>query len=113
MDALTGKVTLAWSFMHEDENSLCPFLDRKTEVNRLSSLCKKRIAPERTIQTRAVAIIKMVGASPKDALHYACAEYVGADYFISCDDRLIKQIGRLDSSGKMKPIKVMNPIAYI
>ncbi|HUT52985.1 MAG TPA: hypothetical protein VM658_06310 [bacterium] len=37
---------LIWSFMHEDENMLCPFSERKIEVARLASLCKMAIGPE-------------------------------------------------------------------
>lgn len=44
--AESGKVKLVWSFMHEDENILCPFLERKIEVLRLSALCKVRSGPE-------------------------------------------------------------------
>ena len=31
-------VRLIWYFMHDDENALCPFMERKLEVSRLSSL---------------------------------------------------------------------------
>jgi hypothetical protein len=27
------EVNLAWSFMHEDENALCPFIESKIEKN--------------------------------------------------------------------------------
>jgi len=30
-----------------------------------------------------------------DAIHIACAEWVGADFFISCDDKLIKKLQRI------------------
>ena len=36
-------IRLVWSFMHEDENILCPFIERKIEVWRLSVLCKLRL----------------------------------------------------------------------
>jgi predicted nucleic acid-binding protein len=42
---------------------------------------------------------------PMDALHVACAEAAGCDYFLTCDDRLIKRY-----NGK---IKVDNPVNFI
>ncbi len=44
-----GDVHLVWSFMHEDENYLCPFHERKMEVFRLSNICKVRLGPEKDI----------------------------------------------------------------
>ncbi len=31
-----------------------------------------------------------------DALHIACAEQARADYFVSCDDVLVKRLGRIE-----------------
>lgn len=44
-----GDIQLVWSFMHEDENYLCPFPERKMEVFRLFNLCKVRVGPEKDI----------------------------------------------------------------
>ena len=40
-----------------------------------------------------------------DALHLASAEKSGVDYFVTCDDRIIKKY-----SGK---IKVINPVGFV
>jgi len=102
------KVRLVWSFMHQDETILCPFPERKYEALRLSALCKVRIGPEEEIYRLAKAFQKKGGLSAKDALHLACASYSDADFFLTCDDRLIK---------RTKPLKlemaVMNPVDYI
>ncbi|MEN8215136.1 MAG: hypothetical protein ABFS56_01910 [Pseudomonadota bacterium] len=31
------------------------------------------------------------GIKPVDALHLASAEFVGCDYFLTCDDRMVKR----------------------
>lgn len=41
------QLNLVWSFMHEDENTLCPFGERKMEVSRLSFLCRETIKPNK------------------------------------------------------------------
>ena len=40
-----------------------------------------------------------------DALHGACAEQAGAEYFLTCDDRVIRKY-----KGEMK---VINPIEFV
>ncbi len=47
--AQQNKIKLIWSFMHNDETSLCPFPGRKLEVLQLSSFCKTRTGPEEEI----------------------------------------------------------------
>jgi len=103
-----GELQLVWSFMHEDETILCPFPERKYEVLRLSSLCKIRVGPKDEIYNYAKSFQQKVGLSAKDAVHLACAHYTKANFFLTCDDRLIKQAQRLSLENK-----VMNPVDYI
>ncbi len=102
------KARLVWSFMHEDETILCPFPERKYEVLRLADLCQVRVGPEEEIYKLAKSFQKKGGLSAKDAVHLACASYIGADAFLTCDDRLIRQAKRL----KLEMV-VMNPVDYI
>lgn len=103
-----GDIQLIWSFMHEDENYLCPFPERKMEVFRLSNLCKVRVGPEKDIYDNAKLFQQRGGLSSKDAVHLSCAYYIKAEFFLTCDDELIKQAKRLNLK-----IKVMNPVDYI
>lgn len=103
-----GEVRLVWSFMHEDETILCPFPERQYGVLRLAALCKVRLGPEGAISMLAKSFQKRVGISAKDAIHLACASSVGVDFFLTCDDRLIKQAKRL----KLK-VTAINPVDYI
>jgi hypothetical protein len=41
-----------------------------------------------------------------DALHIACAEAMDCDYFLSCDDRLLKRY-------KDHLLEVKNPVEFI
>jgi predicted nucleic acid-binding protein len=100
---------VAWSFMHEDETVLCPFPERKYEVLRLAGLCKVRIGPKEEIRGLAQSFQQQGGLSAKDAVHLACASHVGAGFFLTCDDNVIKQAKRL---GLVRPT-VMNPVDYI
>ncbi|NLZ52473.1 MAG: type II toxin-antitoxin system VapC family toxin [Thermoanaerobacteraceae bacterium] len=46
------------------------------------------------IKEIANLIINNSNAKAKDALHLACAVYKKCDYFITCDDKLIKTINK-------------------
>lgn len=102
------EIGLVWSFMHEDENILCPLLERKLSVIHLSTICNRRIGPEDKILDRAKEFQQKVNLSSKDAIHIACADYVGCRYFITCDEVLLKRSKRLNLN-----IEIMNPVDYI
>lgn len=102
------EVMLVWSFMHEDENILCPFMERKLEVFRLSVLCKARVGPEEEIYNLAKEFQRKAKLSSKDAIHLACATYAKAQFFLTCDNELLKGAKKLNLE-----INVMNPVEYI
>ncbi len=108
LKAERGQVRLVWSFMHEDETILCPFPERKYEALRLAVLCKVRVGPHEEIRRVAQSLEEQARLSAKDALHLACASYVGADAFLTCDDSLIRQVKQLN----LKMV-VTNPVDYI
>ncbi len=101
-------VKAVWSFMHEDENILCPFIERKFEVSRLAALCDVRVKPDKEIYNLAKDFQQRANLSSKDALHLACAWHVKCKYFITCDDELIRRAKRLNLD-----IKIINPVDYI
>lgn len=99
---------LIWSFMHEDETLLCPFPERQEFALELSTLCQIRIAPEDAIYTLAQRFIQQGKFSAKDILHVACASYAQANFFLTCDDALMRQAKKLALA-----CEVMNPVDYI
>jgi len=103
-----NEIRLIWSFMHEDENTLCPFVERQLEVFRLSGLCKTRVGPDEAIYTLAKSFQKQAKLSSKDAVHLACACNIKSNYFLTCDAELIKRARRLNLA-----LKVINPVEYV
>jgi predicted nucleic acid-binding protein len=93
--AEAGDIEIVWSFMHDDENALCPYPDRQIKVLRLSDICKIVIAPDVDIKKRAVELNEGFGVSPKDALHLAAAERACSEYFLTCDDGITAKADRL------------------
>jgi len=71
------------------ENSLNPFAERKEKVNMYLSYGKQRQPLNYKIEKRATTLTKM-GFASIDALHIAVAEYANCDYFITCDDEILR-----------------------
>lgn len=74
-------------------------------MERCLSLAVEYHRVERTIQKRALEF-EMQGISAIDALHVATAESANADFFIACDDRLLKK-------GKLFKVKSINPVDFV
>ena len=102
-----GKFTLIWPFMLEYENSLNPYEDVKMEIDMVSSLSLEYVGMSKDILKDAKKF-ESKGIRSRDAMHLACAIKGKADYFLTCDDRLIKKTGVIKSS-----IAIMNPIDFI
>jgi predicted nucleic acid-binding protein len=60
------------------------------------------------IEARAATFVKR-GIKPMDALHLASASATKADYFCTCDDKLLKQSKKL----KSLDTKVVSPLELI
>jgi hypothetical protein len=102
-----GEMDMVWSFMLEFENEVNPFTERKQEIALLSNLAKHIVVPHREILTRAEEIEK-AGITGNDAVHLACGLFSHCDYFMTCDDRLIRRSKYLDLN-----VLVCNPLDFI
>ncbi|MCK4392919.1 PIN domain-containing protein [Candidatus Bipolaricaulota bacterium] len=101
----SGSVKLVNSEVLEFENSRNPFLHRKAWVSFYLSLATDYQESNESIRKRAEGLENQ-GLAPVDALHLACAEESKAEYFITCDDRIIKRYQR-------EGLKVMNPVNFV
>lgn len=102
-----GYFSLIWSFMIDYENSLNPYSDIRQEIEMISSLANETVVPEQNI----IAVAKdfeAVGIKPRDAIHLACALQGNVEYFLTCDNKLIKRAAELNLN-----FKVINPLTFI
>lgn len=107
-EAELKRVDLVWSFMHQDENNLCPFPERQDEIARLAAICRVRVAPDEAIRVLANEVQRIAGLSSKDALHVAVAIHVKADAFVTCDDGILAKAVRFPVA-----LRVINPVKYV
>jgi predicted nucleic acid-binding protein len=100
-----GEAILINSTVLEFENSRNPFLLRQDWMSRCLEQAAAYQRVDESIRERAETLEKH-GLKAIDSLHVACAESAGADYFLTCDDRMLK---------KQKHITVssMNPLNFV
>jgi len=85
----------------EYENYRNPYSERQTFVNALLQKAHVSQTLNDSLIKRAQNLEKL-GIQGMDALHLACAEKLKVDYFVTCDDKIIKKY-----TGK---IDVINPV---
>ncbi len=98
------EVELASSSVLEYENSRNPFPLRARWVKRCMSLASFYQKVNEGIRGRAEEL-EEGGLKAMDALHVACAEVAGSEYFLTCDDRLMHHY-----AGR---IQVLNPLDFV
>jgi len=100
-----GEAVLINSTVLEFENSKNPVSLRQDWMSRCLEQATDYQRVDESIRERAETLEKH-GLKAIDSLHVACAESAGADYFLTCDDRLLK---------KQKHITVssMNPLDFV
>ena len=91
--------------MLEFENSRNPFPLRREWMERCLSLATEYERIDEAVRDRAQEYEKQ-GVSAIDALHVATAESANVDFFIACDDRLLKK-------AKQFKVKSMNPVDFV
>jgi predicted nucleic acid-binding protein len=101
------ELKLLWSFMIDYENSLNPYDDVRREIEMVASIAFENILPDETI-LNAAKEFESRGIKPRDSMHLACALKGGAEYFLTCDDKLIKKAVAVGIN-----LKLMNPARFI
>lgn len=100
-----GILDLVSSSVLEYENSRNPYPIKQAAMNRYLRLAGSRCEADESILRRGEAL-ERDGLKAMDALHVACAEALGSDYFITCDKRLINRCVGLQ-------LKVINPLDLV
>lgn len=99
-----GELELVNSSVLEYENSKNPFPLRKKWVERCLKLSVHYQKVDILIKSRAQEISKN-NIAPIDALHLSCAEATASEYFVTCDDRVVRRY--------VPGIIAINPITFI
>ncbi len=101
----TKKIELVTSSAIAFENSRNPFPQRRKWVVSCLKLSKKNLVINTAIRKRGRELEKQ-GIKPIDALHLAFAESGKVDYFLTCDDKVVKNYEGMEMG-------VFNPVEFI
>lgn len=103
---LNGKYRLIWSYILQFENDQNPYPNHKREIRKWKANASLLVSASAEIIDKAKHY-QSLGLHAKDALHYACAISVEADYFVTTDKQLIRV------ACKLAGLKVVNPLTFI
>jgi predicted nucleic acid-binding protein len=108
----SGQISARWSFVLAYENSRDPISERRDFVEYLARCCESAIEPAESIRRLAQQLADTHQIRARDALHLASAELSNCDYFVTCDDRLVRQGQRLRELGVLT-LQVVNPVDFM
>jgi predicted nucleic acid-binding protein len=103
------KVLLVTSSVLAYENSRNPSRMHRQWVAHCSALATICHEVDASIGRRA-HVLEEQGLKALDALHVACAEATGCDYFLTCDDRLLRRYPLPELSTELC---ALNPVDFI
>lgn len=106
--AEAGDLELLSSEALDFEIDRIPNRYRKVQAAKMLELASNRIELNEAIEIQADGFVK-AGIKPLDALHLASAIWKQADYFCTCDDRLLKKCNKLNQLA----IKIVSPLQLI
>lgn len=104
----SGQVELLSSEALEFEIDHMPDVERQARARDTLKLAKQSMELVDAIEAQADNLVQS-GLRPLDALHLAFASGAKADYFCTCDDKMIKKAKRL----KTLATKVVSPLELI
>lgn len=102
---VAGEVELYSSFVLELENSRLSQILRRERVGALISLARSRVERDAALLSRA-EWFQRGGLREYDALHLAAAEWAEVDYFVTCDDRLLREARRTGVVETVTPLEL-------
>lgn len=104
----SGKVELLSSDALQYETAKNPYPIRQAQALGVLSKAVRTVRLSPAVETRA-QVLNGAGLKPLDALHLAFAAEAGADYFCTCDDKLLRRARAVHSG----PPKVVSPLELI
>jgi len=100
------QVDLVTSSVLGFENSNNPFPERREWVDGCLKLSKRKVILDTLMRQRASELQEQQGVKSIDALHLASAESRQVDFFLTCDDSVIKRY-------RGKKMVVLNPVQFM
>lgn len=91
-----GVIELVGSFALDYENAINPDDTRREFTEMVLSLARERVMPSTAVEGHTRAFTQ-VGMDTWDATHLAAAVEAGADFFCTCDKKLLRRARKADT----------------
>jgi len=92
----SGRWELLSSEALEFEIQRIPDVERRSRAKEMLKLARPTLKLDADVQAYA-GEFSLLGIKPMDSLHLAFASWTSADFFCTCDDKLLKQVKKLAS----------------
>lgn len=103
----SGAIEYAWSDVLDYELAQSPYQEQSADILAWKGRATVDVALDPGLIERGAQIETESGVKPMDALHLACAEAAGCDWFLTTDRGILKKrknLGRL---------RIANPIDFV
>ena len=107
-----GKIQFLNSFALEFEVSAISDPDRGMKVREYLKAAEKFIEFDDKIEKRALEF-QNYSFTAMDAMHIAVAEYAKVDYFVTCDDDILKTAKKYSEMINVKVISIANLVSEV
>ncbi len=107
-----GKIQFLNSFALEFEVSAISDPDRGVKVKEYLKAAEKFIEFDDKIEKRALEF-QNYSFTAMDAMHIAVAEYAKVDYFVTCDDDILKTAKKYSEMINVKVISIANLVSEV
>jgi hypothetical protein len=101
-----GQYTLGWSYILDYENAANPLPERRHEIQKWEQLADTFVSETPAILA-TMRTLTVIGLKPLDALHIACAQALGCEYFLTVDKGILKKALLITN------ILIMNPLQFV
>jgi len=99
-----GELLLLWSFILDYENGAHPFAEARNRIAEWKKMAVADCGLNGKISDKANELMKL-GLRQIDAAHVACAIYLGADFFLTTDKRILNK--------QITDMPTINPIDFV
>jgi predicted nucleic acid-binding protein len=101
---LEGKYYITWSYVLDYEIGMSPFRERKEKFMQWKNIAQCFCTEEEAILLEAEKL-RSINFKTIDALHIASAKYMGCDYIITTDKKML--------SKTVSNIQIIDPIEFL
>jgi predicted nucleic acid-binding protein len=114
-EVVAGNVTCIGSDILDIEVNNTPDEVKKVRLLNLTGYCSEKVIMDEAIRNLGSELESRERLKPRDALHIASATRGLADYFLTCDDKIVKRAKKIQNflvSRGMK-LQILNPIDFL